>query len=57
MQGLIGEIAPGAFADLIALPAAAAGTRLYDAVLHHQGPVAASMINGQWAMAPSCETQ
>ena len=52
MQGQIGEIVPGAFADLIALPAPAARTNIYDAVLHHPGPVVASMINGQWA---SCE--
>jgi aminodeoxyfutalosine deaminase len=53
MAGQIGEIAPGAFADLIALPAPAARTNIYDAVLHHQGPVAACMINGLWAIAPS----
>ncbi len=53
MAGQIGEIAPGASADLIAIPAPAAKTNIYDAVLRHQGPVSASMINGQWAMVPS----
>jgi aminodeoxyfutalosine deaminase len=53
MQGQIGEIAPGAIADLIALPAPAARTNIYEAVLHHQGPVAASMINGRWTMPPA----
>jgi aminodeoxyfutalosine deaminase len=52
MQGQIGELAPGAFADLIALPAPPTRTRVYDTVLRHQGPVAASMIHGQWAIAP-----
>jgi aminodeoxyfutalosine deaminase len=52
MQGNLGEIAPRAFADLIALPLPARSSNIYDAVVRHEGPVAASMIDGQWAIAP-----
>ena len=43
---------PKAFADLIALPFAGKLADIYDAVLHHAGDVAASMIDGDWAIAP-----
>ena len=52
MQGQIGEISPGAFADLIAIPFAGKTAQIGEAILHHQGSVAASMIDGQWAVAP-----
>lgn len=52
-SGLIGEITPGALADLIVLPCAARKGRLAEAVLEHRGAVAASMIDGRWAMGPS----
>ncbi|MDW7979368.1 MAG: amidohydrolase family protein [Verrucomicrobiales bacterium] len=52
MKGLIGELRRGAFADIIALPVPSALRRTYEAVLEHSGPVAASMIGGQWAIAP-----
>ena len=44
-----------AFADLIALPFAGKAADIYDGVLHHAGDVAASMIDGQWAIAPHAE--
>jgi cytosine/adenosine deaminase-related metal-dependent hydrolase len=53
MGGQIGELAEGAFADLVVLPFAGKLAAIYDAVLHHQGDVAASMIDGQWAIAPT----
>jgi cytosine/adenosine deaminase-related metal-dependent hydrolase len=53
MTGQIGVLAPGAFADLIALPAGAQSSQLYDSVLHHKGHVAASMIDGHWAVPPA----
>jgi aminodeoxyfutalosine deaminase len=52
MGGQIGELAEGALADLIVLPFVGKLADTYDAVLHHQGDVAASMIDGQWAIAP-----
>lgn len=50
---VIGELRPGALADLIAVPGIAKKSRLADAVLECPGPVAASMIGGEWALAPS----
>ena len=47
-----GELARHAFADMIALPFHGKTAESYDAVLNYSGPVAASMINGQWAIAP-----
>ncbi len=52
MKGQIGELSPGAFADLIAIPFAGKTAQIGEAILHHQGGVAASMIDGQWAVAP-----
>ena len=52
MQGQIGELSPGAFADLIAIPFAGKTAQIGEAILHHKGGVAASMIDGQWAVAP-----
>jgi aminodeoxyfutalosine deaminase len=47
----LGELSPGADADLIAIPA---GSEIdaYKAVLAHTGPVRASMIEGRWAIPP-----
>jgi cytosine/adenosine deaminase-related metal-dependent hydrolase len=50
--GQIGELSRGALADLIAIPFLGKSSALYEAVLHHTGPVQASMINGEWAVAP-----
>jgi cytosine/adenosine deaminase-related metal-dependent hydrolase len=50
--GKVGELRKTAFADLIALPFAGRIRESYDAVLQHPGPVAASMIDGAWAIAP-----
>jgi cytosine/adenosine deaminase-related metal-dependent hydrolase len=49
MQGRIGELSPGALADLIAIPAAGEGRDVYETVLDHAGPVHASIIDGRWA--------
>ena len=53
MSGQIGELSKGAFADLVALPFAGKIADVHDSILHHQGNVAASMIDGQWAIAPA----
>lgn len=50
--GMIGEISEGALADLISIPADS-GTEIFEQIIHHRGPVAASMIAGRWAMAPA----
>ncbi len=52
MGGRIGELAKGALADLIALPFAGKIADIYDGIVHHPGDVAASMIDGRWAIAP-----
>ena len=48
----LGELSPGAAADLIALPLGARVSDPWATVLEHEGPVFASMINGRWAIAP-----
>jgi aminodeoxyfutalosine deaminase len=53
LGGHIGELAVGARADLVALPFAGIVADIYDRVLHHTGDVAASMIDGQWAIPPA----
>jgi cytosine/adenosine deaminase-related metal-dependent hydrolase len=52
MAGQIGELSKNAFADLIAIPFAGKNEDICDAVLHHASTVSASMIDGQWAIAP-----
>jgi cytosine/adenosine deaminase-related metal-dependent hydrolase len=51
MAGRLGQLSPGAEADLIALPFAGNTSRLYDIVLEHTGPLASSLIGGTWAKA------
>jgi cytosine/adenosine deaminase-related metal-dependent hydrolase len=53
MAGKIGEISRGAYADLIAVPFRGTLRDVPGAILKHSGAVAASMINGQWAIEPS----
>jgi len=48
----VGELREGACADLIAIPFNGRVVESHEAVLHHEGDVAASMIDGQWAIAP-----
>lgn len=52
MTGQIGEITPGAHADLIALPWAAGVRQMGEAVVHHDGEVMASMLDGHWVIPP-----
>ena len=52
MTGKTGEISTGAFADLIAVPCREKLADVYEAILQHHDAVAASMIGGQWAIAP-----
>jgi len=50
--GRLGELTPGAWADLIAVPYTGPLAAACDAVLQHTGPVTATMIAGQWVSAP-----
>jgi len=53
LAGQAGEISAGALADVIAIPFIGKRKEVYDAVLAHKGNVSASLIDGQWAMAPA----
>jgi aminodeoxyfutalosine deaminase len=53
LQGWVGEICDGAFADLIAVPHSGKTADAFKAVLHHRGDVSASMIDGAWALQPA----
>jgi cytosine/adenosine deaminase-related metal-dependent hydrolase len=53
LRGRAGEISKGAFADLIALPCREKLADVHEAILHHRGAVAASLIGGKWAIAPN----
>ncbi len=48
LAGRAGELRAGAFADVIVIPGPQ--NRADEAVVQHQGPVSASMIDGQWAI-------
>ena len=52
LAGKIGELAKGSFADLIALPCPGKVSRVNETVLAHSGHVAASLIEGRWAVPP-----
>jgi cytosine/adenosine deaminase-related metal-dependent hydrolase len=52
LRDKVGELKRNAFADLITLPFAAKPTEAYEVAVHHSGRVTASMIAGQWAIAP-----
>ena len=50
--GQIGELSANALADLIAIPAGANTSDACEAVLAHEGPVSASIIDGDWVIPP-----
>jgi aminodeoxyfutalosine deaminase len=50
--GQFGESSKGALADLIAIPFAGRVAAVHETVVQFEGEVAASMIDGQWAIAP-----
>jgi cytosine/adenosine deaminase-related metal-dependent hydrolase len=52
MGGKIGELTPGAFADVIALPLAGKVVDVAKSILAHTGSVSASMIEGRWVIPP-----
>lgn len=52
LTGKLGVLRAGAFADLVAIPFSGALHEACAAVVHHPGPVDASMIDGRWAIQP-----
>lgn len=50
MAGKAGELSEKAFADIIAIPFKGKTKNAYDAVINHRGDVAASLIDGEWAI-------
>jgi len=52
LEGRVGQLTQNARADFIAIPLAGNQREVHEVVLHHKGNVAASMINGRWALPP-----
>jgi cytosine/adenosine deaminase-related metal-dependent hydrolase len=48
MGSRIGELSPGSFADLIAIPFSGKLSGIHDAVIAHKGDANSSMIDGKW---------
>ncbi len=48
----LGQLVERGLADLIAIPYRGSSTRTYDAIVSNTDGVAASMIDGQWAISP-----
>jgi cytosine/adenosine deaminase-related metal-dependent hydrolase len=53
LEGRVGEISPGAYADLIALPISGKASNVYDSIVQYTGDVSVSMIDGRWVASPS----
>ncbi len=51
-QGKLGELKRGAMADIIALPFSGKAGDASSAAIQHRGDIAASLIGGEWAIAP-----
>jgi cytosine/adenosine deaminase-related metal-dependent hydrolase len=52
LTGRIGELSKNACADLVAIPFAGRSSDAVEAAINFSGHVRASMIDGQWAIAP-----
>jgi cytosine/adenosine deaminase-related metal-dependent hydrolase len=52
--GILGELSANAQADLIAIPFDGKLRDAFEAVVHHAGDVALSMIGGRWVVRPEC---
>jgi cytosine/adenosine deaminase-related metal-dependent hydrolase len=48
LKGVVGELRTGALADLVAIPFNGPYHQAELAIIHHSGPVATTMIGGQW---------
>jgi cytosine/adenosine deaminase-related metal-dependent hydrolase len=51
-KGEIGELSGNSLADLIAIPFTGRAVETFEAIVHHEGVVAAAMIAGVWVMPP-----
>jgi cytosine/adenosine deaminase-related metal-dependent hydrolase len=51
-SGLLGHLAPGTRADLVAIPFTGRTSRVYDSLLEHEGEVSHVMIDGRWEHGP-----
>ena len=49
----VGKIAPGASADLIAIPYTGSIADCEESAIRHRNPVAASMVRGRWVIGPN----
>jgi cytosine/adenosine deaminase-related metal-dependent hydrolase len=52
MAGQAGQISEKSLADLIVIPFDGKISETYEAAVHHEGNVIASMIDGEWAIVP-----
>jgi aminodeoxyfutalosine deaminase len=52
LAGQVGELSENTFADLIAIPFGGKVADIHEAVLHHPSTISASMVDGEWAIAP-----
>lgn len=50
LAGRVGQLSPGAYADLIALPFSGRPKEVWEAALNHAGDVSCSMIAGKWVL-------
>jgi len=48
LKSVLGELNTGALADLLVIPQAGSTATVEEALIHHRGPVAATMIGGRW---------
>ena len=53
LEGKLGALEKKNFADLIALPCPEKTKDIFEAVIHHQGKVSASVIEGEWVIPPA----
>jgi cytosine/adenosine deaminase-related metal-dependent hydrolase len=53
LTGRIGELSPNAFADLMAIPFAGKRAKAFEATVNFPDHVCASIIGGEWAIAPN----
>ncbi|HVV01044.1 MAG TPA: hypothetical protein VHH88_06750, partial [Verrucomicrobiae bacterium] len=51
-EGEIGVLHAGALADMIGIPFTGRRSSIYEGLIGHEGPVALSLIDGEWAVPP-----
>jgi aminodeoxyfutalosine deaminase len=54
LDSCLGRLLPGYWADLIAIGYDGPASSAVEAILHYEGRVSASMIDGRWIIAPNC---